>query len=51
MKEIDKLVRKIVRGEPTTSREERQLYVNHSEEIERRLKDAWETYNRRVNDL
>lgn len=39
---IDKLVDKIAAGKFPTSKEELQLYVNNSEEIERKLKDILE---------
>ena len=39
---VDKLVEKIVAGKFPTSKEELQLYVNNSEEIERRLKNISE---------
>lgn len=36
--EVDKLISKLINGECVTSKEEMQLYVNNSEEIERRLR-------------
>lgn len=36
-KELDKLIQKIMKGERDFTKEELQLYVNHSREIERRL--------------
>jgi hypothetical protein len=37
MTEVEELIHKIVSGELNMSREERQVYVNHSQEIEKRL--------------
>ena len=49
MSEVEELVWKIVKGEEITSKEDLQLYKNHTDEVERCLIEAWETYERRVN--
>jgi len=53
MNEVEELIHKIVSGKLNMSREERQTYVNHSEEIEKRLveieKDLRELKNKDVN--
>lgn len=51
MSELDKLVSRMLRGEDVNSDEDLQLYKNNSEEVERRLKEAWEDYERRVATL
>lgn len=42
MSNIEKLVRKIIQGDSDVSKEDIQIYVNYSEEIERRLKEELE---------
>jgi hypothetical protein len=38
---INKLIKKIIKGSSKITKEDLQLYVNHAEEIERRLKEIY----------